>query len=103
MIFKVYPCYYCGLDINTESDLIKHRGEYEIGVPNSSSVMLRMDKCKMDCSRLVGTNSAIEVYHSLLKALIRKETFKKLTCEVCHEKFENESMLELHKMFSHPK
>ena len=103
-IFEKYSCYYCGKDIASENDLIGHRSNCNGCVLSLSTVKTESEQCQSKWSKVGNKNSAINVYHGLLSALSQgRLAFKKFPCDACQETFESEKMLELHKMFSHPK
>ena len=106
--FVSYSCFYCGKLITSQRYLSEHVKKC-ISLPDQNlnkrnpAFTLFSDQNKLDCNKSepqIGQNSAIDVYHSLLTAL-QKQTLRKLPCDKCKETFESESVLELHKMFSH--
>jgi hypothetical protein len=68
--FIKYPCYYCVKYIASESDLNDHRNKCQGVVLNFSSDKTKSDQYRTDSNKVAVENSAINVYHGLLQALI---------------------------------
>ena len=81
-----YPCFYCGIIIQSESQLLEHFKKCEI----SGETKKENDE-----------DNATKMYQALSK-IFQLQVTTRFPCDICPETFEFESMLEMHMMFKHP-
>ena len=72
----MYTCYYCGKIITSESELHGHRNKCHGVVINFGSNKTNSDQDKIDSHKSGTQNSAINVYHGLLRALSQNPNLK---------------------------
>ena len=93
-----YHCFYSGVLISAQNQLSQHIISCE-GIKkldHEHKVLENVSETKNDDG-----NAAIQFYNSIVNAY-RSQVSRKIPCDMCTDFFESESMLELHKMFSHP-
>ena len=84
--FVQYPCFYCGIIIQSESHLLEHFKKCEI----SGETKKENDE-----------DNATKMYQALSK-IFQLQVTTRFPCDICPETFEFDSMLEMHMMFKHP-
>ena len=91
--FVEYQCFYCGFLVKSRTSLLEH---------STSCGKLVRKPLVTNAVPVVKNEDQMNVFKSYLQHL-QTITSRKFQCMICQETFEFDTLLEMHKMFTHPK